>query len=213
MCFTLHSPCVFIAALTRACSLHAALCTFHTLWGRPAADLKAMEAEVRAIHKEGLLWGACTSCPHSMMAQVFFIWCCSWTVGWHFLTRPDQLFAPSCAQQSWCLLGTASRRCRSQRSLRTPRLSRWTPSSKRKLCATASLRTFSPLISSPSTSSEHLLRGQAVCCVCSGFGAVCCASQRMPGVLRWSGMQALGSVQCWCHRVRNTETPGLRGCC
>ena len=31
----------------------------------PATDLKAMEAEVRAIHKDGLLWGAGAACSAS----------------------------------------------------------------------------------------------------------------------------------------------------
>ena len=34
---------------------------------RPSADMKALEEEVRAIHKDGLLWGACES-PASAQA-------------------------------------------------------------------------------------------------------------------------------------------------
>lgn len=55
--------------LPLSCGVHAACCTAEQKPYLPpccAADLKALEAEVRAIHKDGLLWGAgapCTCLP------------------------------------------------------------------------------------------------------------------------------------------------------
>ena len=213
--------------LPLSCGVHAACCTAEQKPYLPpccATDLAALEAEVRAIHKDGLLWGAGAHCtlPACVLAlqlpahvdtcikaipmrdarrppldpyngclpvQRIGIYCWrliisvqrAWSCGHpsaqagaslcrcmqasevaahHSLPTaacmgpwPDS--APRArAQPSWCPSATASRRCRSRPSLRTPRWSLWMRSSRRSLCATANPRTSSPSTSSPSTSSE-----------------------------------------------------------